>query len=205
MTQEKHLMNKTQMIKETWGKRCHITLYFASKANRTFPTIGLDVPEGRRHLFVKISKAFKYIYRHHINDADWFLKADDDTYVVVENLVDFLRHKNTSHPAYYGQIFYRYVAGGYNSGGAGYVLGKEALRRFAKDGVRHHHCNRRKGSEDIAMGRCLKALGVTARSTKDSYGKERFNWNNGFSIFIVLPDWSKRYLRSNQVSLKGKI
>ncbi|XP_041367291.1 glycoprotein-N-acetylgalactosamine 3-beta-galactosyltransferase 1-like [Gigantopelta aegis] len=201
MTQEENLASKTQMIKDTWGKRCDTTLYFSSNTDHDFPTIGLDIPDGRRYLFLKTCKAFDYIHKHHFNDADWFLKTDDDTFVIVENLRRFLQDKNSSSPVYYGQIFHRYVRGGYNSGGAGYILGKEAVRRFVLNGPSQAYCKRKRGSEDVALGKWMLWLNVAVGSTKDVVGKERFNWHNGFSIFAgKIPEWVKRYVGNNRTA-----
>jgi glycoprotein-N-acetylgalactosamine 3-beta-galactosyltransferase len=37
------------------------------------------VAEGYEELFNKTSHALLYVYENHFDDADWFLKADDDT------------------------------------------------------------------------------------------------------------------------------
>jgi glycoprotein-N-acetylgalactosamine 3-beta-galactosyltransferase len=77
----------------------------------------------------------RYLYDNHFDEADWFLKADDDTYIVMENLRYMLQPYNSSQPIFFGCKFKPYVKQGYMSGGAGYVLSKEALRRFATKGI----------------------------------------------------------------------
>ncbi|QQP41194.1 Uncharacterized protein FKW44_015482 [Caligus rogercresseyi] len=58
------------------------------------------------------------------------MKADDDTYVIVENLRYLLQNYSSSDPLHFGCRFKPFTKSGYMSGGAGYVLSREALDRL---------------------------------------------------------------------------
>ena len=104
----------------------------SSKEDEDLPTVKLKVGEGRDNLWGKTKNAFKYVYQNHFEEYDWFVKADDDTYMIIENLRYLLKDHNSSYPVYFGRKFKPYVTQGWMSGGAGYVLSKEALRRFVE-------------------------------------------------------------------------
>ncbi|XP_046546915.1 glycoprotein-N-acetylgalactosamine 3-beta-galactosyltransferase 1-like [Haliotis rubra] len=189
LTQPCNFANKTRSVKETWTKRCDITLFFSSEANSEIPTIKLDVPEGRDYLADKSFAVLKYLFKHYHDKADWFYKADDDTYVIVENLRHFLGMQNTNGLYYYGEVFDRKELGVYNSGGAGYALGKEGLKRIALFSDNVDACHQAE-SEDVRVGVCLKALGIDVGEATDSFGRPIFNWNKPVSIIQGdWPDW----------------
>ena len=179
MTNPDNHAKKARHVKATWGHRCNVLLFMSSQYDKSLPTVKLDVNEGRDQLWAKTRSAFNYSYHHYSQDIDWFLKADDDTYVVVENLRYFLASKNASEAVYFGCKFKPYVKQGYMSGGAGYVLSRKALELFVKRGVSDRHPKKCKdadegGAEDVDMGRCLEALGVKAGDSRDSLGRGRF-------------------------------
>ena len=60
------------------------------------------VQEGHDRLWPKTVKAFQYVWEHHRNDADWFMKADDDTWVFVDNLRSYLANYDEDKPHYMG-------------------------------------------------------------------------------------------------------
>ena len=119
MTCPERLDSKASHVKATWGSRCNKVLYVSDYLNTTFPTINITVDHGRKYLTAKTMAAFDYIYKHHLNDADWFMKADDDTYVIMENLRYFLSEQDTNKPLLFGSHFMLGTAMGSMSGGAG--------------------------------------------------------------------------------------
>lgn len=199
MTSPRNLVKKAKHVVNTWGKRCNKLLIMSSQKDDRLPNVvALAVGEGRNNLWAKTKEAFKYIYQHHLDDADWFLKADDDTYVVAENLRYMLYPYSSSYPIYFGCRFKPFVKQGYMSGGAGYVLSKEAVIRFIEQAIPDKSKCREDGdgAEDVEMGelkflvfffflekilkcclflgKCLANVNVTAADTRDAEGRGRF-------------------------------
>ncbi|KAI8785570.1 glycoprotein-N-acetylgalactosamine 3-beta-galactosyltransferase 1 [Biomphalaria glabrata] len=179
LTSPSNLDRKAIYVKNTWSRKCTLVLFMSSVRNDSFPTVGLNTTEGRGHLTAKTMKAFQYLYDNHFNDADWFMKADDDTYVIMENLRYFLSDEDPSQPIYFGQKLKPYIKMGYASGGAGYVLSKESLRRFGLRGDNYTRtCKADTGHEDVEMARCMESLGVKLKPTFDNMNRHRFHFTS---------------------------
>ncbi|XP_065361847.1 glycoprotein-N-acetylgalactosamine 3-beta-galactosyltransferase 1-like [Calliphora vicina] len=175
MTNPTNHLYKAIHIRHTWGKRCHKLLFMSTQEDDELPSIKLDVEEGRHNLWNKTKEALKYIYDHHYNDAEWFLKADDDTYIIMENLRYFLYPYSPESPIYFVAKFKPFIKQGYMSGGAGYVLSKQSLKKFAVEAYDNTvTCPKIFKSEDVQLGFCLENIGVVAGDSRDEEGKERF-------------------------------
>lgn len=173
MTGPKYLESRTKHIRETWAKRCNKVLYMSS-IKTDFPSVELNVSEGRENLYWKTIRAFQYIHQHHLDEADWFLKADDDTFVVIENLRYILSKYDTEKPLYLGRRFTPFISQGYMSGGAGYVLSKEALRRYIR-GFSSGECTHFSTIEDMALGKCMETMKVQPADSRDTIGRQTFH------------------------------
>jgi len=169
---------KAEMVKRTWGRRCDKLLFMSSQEDASLPSIGLPIGmESRSKLWLKVKLALRYIYDHHINDFDWFFKADDDTYTIVENLRHFLSPLNASLPLFLGRHFLSEdFSFSYYSGGAGYLLTRETLRRFVEVGLNQNACQTKpeEQDEDVNIGRCVGKLGAIFQNSRDHWGRQRF-------------------------------
>lgn len=174
MTGPNNLEKKARHVKATWSRHCNVVVFMSSVDDPDFPTVGLGTKEGRDQLYWKTIRAFHYAYEHHAHEADWFLKADDDTFVIVDNLRWVLANHSADEPIYFGRRFKPYTKQGYMSGGAGYVLSKEALRRFV-EGFKSKTCTHTSSVEDLAMGQCMEKVGVTAGDSRDTNLRETFH------------------------------
>lgn len=83
MTHPANHRKKALHVKGTWGKRCNKLLFMSSENDLVLEPVVFEVKESRDHLWEKTKKSFIYVYENHIDDADWFLKADDDSQVNV--------------------------------------------------------------------------------------------------------------------------
>ncbi|XP_068997279.1 glycoprotein-N-acetylgalactosamine 3-beta-galactosyltransferase 1-A isoform X1 [Embiotoca jacksoni] len=174
MTGPYNLQNRARHVRATWTRHCNVMVFMSSEEDLNFPTVGLGTKEGRDQLYWKTIRAFHYVYEHHVDKADWFLKADDDTFVVVDNLRWVLSNHTPEEPIYFGKRFKPYTKQGYMSGGAGYVLSKEALKRFV-EGFRTKVCTHTTPVEDLALGQCLEKMGVLAGDSRDTFHRETFH------------------------------
>ncbi|NXU63970.1 C1GTA galactosyltransferase, partial [Horornis vulcanius] len=174
MTTPQNLQTKARHVRDTWARHCNVALFVSSKPAPHFPAVGLGGAEGRGQLYWKTIRALQYVHRHHRTHAEWFLKADDDTFVVLENLRWLLAGHPPQRPLYFGKRFRPFTRQGYMSGGAGYVLSRGALARVVAAFARGT-CGHTGPEEDVALGQCLERLGVAVGDSRDTWGRETFH------------------------------
>lgn len=204
LTQPSTLRKRLIHVNATWAQRCDQVVYYSSVENNEFPIIKVDIPaEQRKHLTLKLRLAWKYVFDNHFNDADWFFSCDDDTYAIIDNLKYFLSDYNTNKPHYFGHAFKTF--GGFTGGGAGYVISKESLRRFGAVGFDSPECRKDGLNSDVAIGACLKTLGVTMGDSVDEKGRSRFHhFTPETHLMGSYPEWYYRYDVHGAKKVKNK-
>ncbi len=219
MTSPTNLHTRAIHLRLTWTRRCNIRLFISSEEDHDFPAVGVGGKEGSKFLWVKTRRSLEYLYANYANQADWFLKVDDDTYVVMENLRYFLADKDPSEPIYFGRRLQSGInTDGYMSGGAGYVISKRGLAQVITKGFPNHPAvcpseefvDSHPGiAEDRVLGICMQTAGVNAGDSRDAAGRERFHpleaWELLDPFYLVDPNywlWQNSVYPSHKVRLR---
>ena len=105
-------------ILSTWGGKCRRFVIFTNAEN---PTIYSEIQSDQAqvdlvindnatlstypYLWQKLHASIRYLCERYSQQYDWFLKVDTDTFVVIENLVEFLSKKEHNQtPNVFGRL-----------------------------------------------------------------------------------------------------
>lgn len=172
--------DRIKAINSTWGARCTKVLFLSNFESDT-PDV-IDIRSLSTNATVKsdnIKAAYQYIYSKYRDDFDWFLKAEDDAYIVLENLRYFLYAFESSQPLSLGhKMNSTEVQQGYFSNVPGYVMSKSALQLLNEGFASNTKCKyldqHLNTADDLLIGKCLEEIGVIALDSRENDGKERF-------------------------------
>jgi len=174
MTHDDALKRQADIIMDTWAKRCNKFIFFSTIADPTLPNIKDVVILKETTSWTQLQEAMNYVYRKHSDDFDWILKANDNSYVVMENLRHLLYQYDTDWPLIIGQ---RFLAEDYMNGV--FALSRRATIRLIADAFPNKEfC----GSEywhngDIAIAQCCQRLNILKVDGIDNTGRGQFFQN----------------------------
>eukprot|EP00274_Cyanoptyche_gloeocystis_P005419 CAMPEP_0196664138 /NCGR_PEP_ID=MMETSP1086-20130531/55833_1 /TAXON_ID=77921 /ORGANISM="Cyanoptyche gloeocystis , Strain SAG4.97" /LENGTH=438 /DNA_ID=CAMNT_0042000293 /DNA_START=188 /DNA_END=1504 /DNA_ORIENTATION=+ len=170
----KFMATRVVAVASTWLRKVP-TAYFISEAPHASyprPVIVVKPQAGDKY---KTTGAFKdlpgIVRMYHLHpNASWYFIADDDTYVVVPNLVKFLRNKDPRPKQYIGIIF---KGGVFAYGGAGFILSNSLVVALLPimDACIQKYLHIPAG--DYRLGLCIKDFQVTrvAHTFRFQYGR----------------------------------
>jgi glycoprotein-N-acetylgalactosamine 3-beta-galactosyltransferase len=92
-TKENH-DSRIRVIWDTWGKRCDKLIVASTADDPSINAIHVKSKDGYWEIWDKVEKTLRFLSSHYRHKGyDWVLKADDDSYVVMENLKAFLANE----------------------------------------------------------------------------------------------------------------
>ena len=160
---------RAKAVYDTWGKNVpgKLTFFSSGEAGKTLglPVVNLPGVDDTYPPLKKSLMMIKYMHDFHIDDYEWFMRADDDVYVRNDKLVGFLHSLNSSDDLHLGHagtgakeeigLLSLYPGDNYCIGGPGVILSRSVLRKVAPH---IEHCLQTAPTlhEDIEVGRCIQ-------------------------------------------------
>lgn len=185
LTDPSRIQTQARAAHDTWTRECDgvrfITKIPSNLTNHEFDIMPLLQPDGFYHesyenLTNKVYLAFRHIYGSSFGQYDWYLKCDDDTFVFMAHLRQFLADKKPCEPVSYGyNIKYWFNVKAWQSGGAGYVMSQKSWHLLNQRLKASYESCPNTGSEDQDVSNCLYQVGVYPGQSRDQLGRERFH------------------------------
>jgi glycoprotein-N-acetylgalactosamine 3-beta-galactosyltransferase len=164
-------------------------------------------------MWQKSRSIWKYIAEHYIDDFDFFLMGGDDMFYIIENLKYYLASDEIRAEVAKGNGIYlgrklqppidkfpkHHELIDFNSGGAGYLVDKVALKILGENLNSAKCLAYHTGSwEDVNIANCLLVTsGIVPYDTRDHLKRERFHHYPPANLLLynatTAPDWYAQY------------
>eukprot|EP00854_Cymbomonas_tetramitiformis_P000388 gene388-720_t len=96
-TSEQFHQTRAVSVKHSWGSKCEHLVFISNVSDASLPSITVDIPfDSHDNLWQKTQAAIITLHRLYGEDYDWFVKADDDTFLLMENLRRYLQSREAS-------------------------------------------------------------------------------------------------------------
>lgn len=198
--------SRIEAIVNTWGSQCDGFFAASNATDLSIKSIDLvhKGPEMYNNMWQKVRSMLKYAYENFLNDYDYFHISGDDSYVVVDNMRNYLQGKeiknllggyidNFSKPYFHATKRWKNMTKGqlrplllgipllkgneiFPQGGSGYTLNREALRVMGdKDGPLHTVLTEEVDPrEDLFIAALLSNVATYVSDTRDDTGAFRY-------------------------------
>ena len=219
ITTDDNIKKRTIPVFKTWAKKCDKALFACNCSNFTnimksedprkffdndqeykyalnLSILPINMTEHYSKMAEKIMKVLRYAYDQYIDKFDWFLLTDDDTFIFIDHLYQFISTKSPKDPLTYGYNFKAIIPTGYQSGGGGTLITHESLKRMGANIYKGSvpGCNEKNGYGDVALGRCAYHSNITLGNSLDEQGRERFHFGSfNAHYFGKSPNWAYEY------------
>ncbi len=172
VTTGKYHATRVRAIRETWGKGIEESVFFFTDEKGESPQfIPLEVPSDYQSASIKAVLALILSWERLGGPSlDWVMVCDDDTFIYVDALRDFLKDKNPDESVCYCQEIYHFPdlpKLHYPSGGAGFLLSRKALSQLS---VPLRTCKLYPFS-DVTVGVCMAEQGIRLVNTPGIYSQ----------------------------------
>lgn len=174
---------EVKLIRSSWGSHCDLLVFTSSVSYEPHNVIGLpNLPKIGRDLWNIVHPGWQYLADTFLNDFDWFVKVDDDSYFSTHNFKYMVRNYNSSDLHYLGHTQYHHGPRNLFNLGAGYAVSRETLRRASPYFPNRPENFKEKchptdtWAEDAQFAHCLRQANVgNPTNSRDSKSRETFN------------------------------
>ena len=200
------------IVSETWGRYCDRFYFVAQDGDLKDQVIAHHyAPMDRHDLWNQVHRGWTRIAEMHLNDFDWFVKLDSDSFFVANNFRYWVEHRkwDPNTVLYFGHTMFEQsrsinLTRAQFNAGAGYGVSRRLLQlmypyfpttRSSFVPVRKRCPEWHRWGEDVKFADCLRVAFPTLlpNNTRDDLGKETFlPFNPTLHIGSTLPSWYYR-------------